>query len=598
MLGDLRRLAGLLTPPERRRGALVVALVTAVALVEAAGVASIWPFLAVLADPAAAARNPAIAWLGGALGATEAHQLALACAGLAFAAILTAAVLRCAATWALLRYAHGRRHTLASRVLAGYLARPYAFFLTRHSAELAKTVLSEVDQLVDYGLRPALLAVAYALTFLCVAGLLVAAAPLPALIAAGAVAGAYAGVYTSLGRRIARIGAVRQAADAERHVAAAELLRGVKAIRATGRTGAHLARFRAPSARFAGAVAEAGVLGKLPRFVLEAVGLGLMMLLALVLVARGHGLAGVLPLLGLYALGGLRLLVAGQEVFLAASQLRFARTSLDTLAEALSAAQPDDTPPVEGDDAPPGSSGRAPEIVFEGVGFTYPGAAGPAVRGLTFRLPTGARVALAGPSGAGKTTVLDLLMGLLSPCAGTIRIDGAPLTAVTAAAWRGRIGYVPQEVFLADGSVADNVALGVSADRRDDAAVRAAGLAAGLDAVVAGLPDGYASRVGEGGLRLSGGQRQRIGIARALYADPDLLVLDEATAALDADGEAAVLHALTDAGRPRTVLLVSHRASALAGCTHVLRLEGGRLVAAGPAEPAGPETAAASAAAD
>jgi ATP-binding cassette subfamily B protein len=230
---------------------------------------------------------------------------------------------------------------------------------------------------------------------------------------------------------------------------------------------------------------------------------------------------------------------------------------------------------------------RWTELRFDKVAFRH-GEGGFAIEDTSFAIGRGSRTGIAGPTGAGKSTLLDLIIGLLEPDAGAITVDGRPLDQASRPSWMGQIAHVPQAIYLADDSIAANIAFGRAAEEIDRDRLAAAVTAAQLDAFVADLPDGLATRVGERGMMLSGGQRQRIGIARALYKPARLLVLDEATSALDEATEAAVMAAIGALG-DRTLIVVAHRRSTLAGCDRIIHVEGGKVsVGDGPGEPVRP----------
>jgi ATP-binding cassette subfamily B protein len=221
------------------------------------------------------------------------------------------------------------------------------------------------------------------------------------------------------------------------------------------------------------------------------------------------------------------------------------------------------------------------EIRFRGVDFHYPAAARPALRGIDLVIPKGSKVGLVGRSGSGKSTAMDLLMGLLEPTSGRVEIDGRALVASNAADWQREIAHVPQDLFLADASIRENIAFGADPAEIDDVRVRAAAEAADIAVFIEGLTNGYGTIVGERGTRLSGGQRQRLGIARALYKQASVIFFDEATSALDGETEAAVMAAIERLDPTLTIVLVAHRISTLEFCDQIIRLEEGRLVETG-----------------
>jgi ABC-type multidrug transport system fused ATPase/permease subunit len=272
------------------------------------------------------------------------------------------------------------------------------------------------------------------------------------------------------------------------------------------------------------------------------------------------------------SLGALRLLPLLQQLYQAWVSLAANRAIVGEVVSLLSL-------PVSDDRSELSPLPLVRSIRFDGVSFTYPDRQTPALKDVDLVIPSGARVAIAGKTGSGKSTLVDLLMGLLEPSGGSITVDEVPLTCQTRRSWRRSIAHVPQSIFLADTSIANNIAFGISAGSIDLERVAEAARIAQLDEVIAGLPLGFETRVGERGISLSGGQRQRLGLARAIYKDAPVLILDEATNALDRETEEAVLGALDDLQkRGRTIIIVSHRKSAIEGCDMVIRMDQGRIV--------------------
>ena len=292
----------------------------------------------------------------------------------------------------------------------------------------------------------------------------------------------------------------------------------------------------------------------------------------------------IFPLLAVYAFGANRLIPSVQEIFHSLTQIRFGSKSLENLHHDLLGPMADTDDPqdtarngIEGTTA----LGCDTDIRFDGVTFQYPGASVPSLRDLSLVIAAKSTCAFVGSTGAGKTTVVDLLLGLFSPSAGSILVDGVPLTADRMSAWRRGVGYVPQSIFLCDASITKNIAFGIPDEQIDHAAVAAAARAADLDTFVGALREGYDTVVGERGVRLSGGQRQRIGIARALYHKPDVLILDEATSALDNVTEDVVMHAIRAMAGQRTIVLIAHRLTTVRDCNRIFVLQQGILMDSG-----------------
>ncbi|MCY7339134.1 MAG: ATP-binding cassette domain-containing protein, partial [Sphingomonas bacterium] len=323
--------------------------------------------------------------------------------------------------------------------------------------------------------------------------------------------------------------------------------------------------------RMTSARTESSFLAVAPRYLVEAVGLIVFTLLAIRLASGSGSVTAALPVLGALALGAQRMLPLVQQLYQGWAALASSRSIVGQLFDLLGL-------PV--DDSATGQAIEfRSEIRFAQVGFSFPTRAVPALSAIDLVIPHGARIAIVGRTGAGKTTLTDLLMGLMPPQTGTISIDGAALTPHSARAWQRKIAHVPQSIFLADASIARNIAFASAAGADNPERLRRAASIAQIDAFIAGLPDGYDTRIGERGVRLSGGQRQRLGLARAIYKQAPVLVLDEATSALDDATEEAVLDALGQLQATGcTIIIVAHRASTIKSCDRILRLEDGRIV--------------------
>jgi ATP-binding cassette, subfamily B, bacterial PglK len=303
------------------------------------------------------------------------------------------------------------------------------------------------------------------------------------------------------------------------------------------------------------------------------VSLILIALVVIIVAERAGGLTAAVPVLGMFALGAKKLSAADSA-------------NLQRLGKEHGQPRGPVRPGRAARVAPPpryrrsmSQPCRSNTIALDNVGFAYTSDRGPAVSAVSLEIPKGARVGLAGKTGSGKSTLMDLILGLLEPSEGEIRIDGVTLTAANRPAWQKNIAHVPQFIYLSDASIAENIAFGVRRRDIDMAQVRRAAEQAELAEVVAALPQGYETRIGERGIQLSGGQRQRIGIARALYKQASVLVFDEATSALDTETETAVMESVDRLDRSLTILIIAHRLSTLEGCDFVLRLEAGRLAA-------------------
>jgi ATP-binding cassette, subfamily B, bacterial PglK len=571
--GTLGKVLSLLSPRERKTGLVVLVMMLVLALLETAGVASVMPFLAVLGSPELVETQPALVWAYE-RGAFESVDQFLFVLGVgAFVMVLFSAGFRIATTYAINRWTQMRRYSIGERLLATYLRQPYEFFLNRNSADLSKSILSEVDELERSVYKPLMNLVAYSLVAIVLVAFLLWLDPVLAVLVAIVVGGAYGLIYVGIRGILGRLGVDRVNVNRERFTAASEALGGIKDLKVLGREEAYLSRFRGPASRFARYQAISMTLSAAPKYLIEAVGFGGVLLLALILLGTDGNLGTVLPVLGVYTFAGYRLLPSAQHIFAGLSKLRFGLPAVHETWQDLKLRS--------GTNVGQMSNSRLllrEAIRFEGVSFRYPDSETEALRGIDLEIKAGTAVGFVGKTGAGKSTAVDLLLGLLTPTDGRITIDHQPLSPTCLRAWQNNAGYVPQTTYLADASLAENIAFGVPRNAIDlKAVIRAAKLAEIHNFIVGRCPLGYETQVGERGVRLSGGQRQRLGIARALYHDPDVLVLDEATSALDADTESVIMRAVAALPDTHTVVMISHRKESLRFCDEVVVFEKGKV---------------------
>lgn len=579
MIDAFRKIMDLLDARERRRFWLLMALLIVMGIVNMAGIASIMPFLAVLSDPSVVERNAWLAWAYRLSGAAEPFDFLMWLGVGATLAYIGGLAFKAATTWAMLRFSQLRLYSLSKRVFDSYLARPYPWFLSRHSADLSKNILNETSLVIGRVLAPLLGTLSNGAVVVFLLSLLIAVDPLITLFVATLLGGGYGLVFLYVRRKMTVLGEARIIADRERFQVTQEGLAGIKEVKVMGLEASFSRRFDAPALRLADASVLNAVLKQLPRYLLEALAFGGMMVIVLMLAFQRQGdLAAILPIVGVYALAGSRLAPALQEVYRALTDLRFGKPALDALHVDLINA-----PSLATTTVPVDPIHLKTRLELRGVDFVYPSASRGTLDGLDIEIAANTTVGIVGGTGAGKTTTVDVLMGLLAPQAGNLLVDGRPIQMDSERrAWRRAIGYVPQQIFLADDSVAANIAFGLKGAEVDMKAVeRAARMAQLHDFVMEEMPDGYATFVGDRGVRLSGGQRQRIGIARALYHDPDVLILDEATSALDNSTERLVMESVRALGGRKTVIMIAHRLTTVMNCDEVYMLERGRIAARG-----------------
>jgi ATP-binding cassette, subfamily B, bacterial PglK len=573
----LRQTLALLNSAERRRAGLLLGMILFMALFDVVGVASIMPFMAVLANPEIIQTNRWLAMVYDGLGFQESEKFLFFLGVMVLCTVVFSTAFRALTTYVLLRFTHMREYSLGRRLVSGYLSQPYEWFLGRHSADLGKTVLSEVQQVIKGALIPMMQLVAHGAVVLAILILLILVHPVLAISVGLALGGAYVGIYVLLRRRLARLGKARLAANRARFQTLIEAFGGIKDVKVSGLEEAFLSRYNGPARRFASHQAASQVAAQLPKYLLESIAFGGMLLVVLYLMRTSDGLQTALPMIALYGFASYRLMPALQHVYVQFSHLRFAQAALAALHRDLTSLAPAPKHPVNSE---PLRLTQAIRLVD--VTYSYPGASRPSITGLNLEIQARTTIGLVGATGSGKTTTVDIILGLLSPRQGQLLIDDVQIGPANVRSWQRAIGYVPQNIYLSDDSVTANIAFGIPPQQIDQAAVEQAARIANLHDFVSGeMPQGYQTLVGERGVRLSGGQRQRIGIARALYHRPQILILDEATSALDNLTEQGVMEAVHSLSHEITIILIAHRLSTVRQCDRIYLLQKGQLAGFG-----------------
>lgn len=546
-------------------------LMIAGAFAELATIGAVLPFLAIITGGGGryASAIGLIARLGESMGL---GLVAVSATLLIFVAAVSAAVrLTLIRTSQTLVFAVA--HDLAVEIYDRTLHQPYTYHVAQNSSRTIAGI-DKVQFVLGNVLLPAMLGVTAAVVSLFILAGLIAIDPGTSLIVCLCFVLLYAAVSVATRRRLYRNADAIAETLQSRVQTLQEGLGGIRDVLLDHTQALFLAKFDRLDRKFRNAQAANQFIGAAPRYVIEAGGVVLIALLALYFSGQPGGLVAALPMLGALALGAQRLLPLLQQIYFSWSQIYGNRKALDDVARLLELPRPP---------APQSATTSllSDKIELDRVTYNYPSTAAPALCDVSLTIPRGMRIGLIGKSGSGKSTLADLVMGLLDPSEGVLRIDGQPLDQAAKPAWQAQIAHVPQAIFLADSSIAANIAFGRDLAEIDMDRVRAAAAGAELIEFVEGLPDGFDTMVGERGIRLSGGQRQRIGIARALYKGASVLVLDEATSALDDETEASVIAAIDRLSRSLTIIAIAHRITTLRTCDLVARLDAGRIVALG-----------------
>lgn len=571
-------LNALLSIPERRSAVLLLGILLIVAIVDALGVASIMPFIAVVSNPELLETNDLLFRMfsfARRIGVTGPDQF-LIFLGLGFFTVLiTSLCLKAYGTFVQLKFINRCEYSIGLRLLEHYLGQPYEWVVGRNSAELSKTILSEVNAVVFGALYPFILLAAHSLVAAALILLLLAIDPILACVIGLSLSIIYLLIFRISRGHLDRLGRGRIIANEARFVAVSEAFGAFKELKLLGLEDAYLKRFAAHGESYANNRAASQIVGQLPRFGVEALAFGGLLGMIILLMLRNHNFLDNLPVIALYVFAGYRLMPALQQVYSASTQIRASSPALESLFKELRATV--------------GSSGNeAQDIRFESeirldqVSYKYPGSSSPAVKKIDLSIPAKTSLGIVGVTGGGKTTLADLVLGLLEPSNGSLTVDGVGVSSANRRAWQKKIGYVPQQIYLTDNTVARNIAFCQRSGDIDLEAVKSAAKMADLHRFIMNeLPEQYETHIGELGVRLSGGQKQRIGIARALFRNPELLVFDEATSALDNLTEKAISESLGNLKGQITTITIAHRLSTVKNCDNIIIIENGRLKAQG-----------------
>ena len=570
-----KKILFLLTSAEKKRFGLLMGMICVMAMLDMVGVASILPFIAVLTNPDLVQNNIFLNAAYTKLGFDDTQQFLFALGILLFVLLLFSLVFKALTTYAQLRFTLMREYSIDKRLVEGYLHQPYSWFLNHNSANLGKNIFSEVGLVINNGFIPMINLIAQSMVVTALLTLLMFIDTKLTLTIVLALGAAYTIIFKSIQGYLVRIGSESVKADQGRFAAITEALGAFKEVKVGGLEQLYIQRFSSPALTFARRQAMAQVISQIPRFLIEVISFGGILLLMLYLIARSS-FASPLPIIALYVFAGYRLLPALQQIYAAFIQLRFVRPALDALHLDLTSLQPEN-PNFKKDIIVLKQS-----IILNQIQYSYPNAPKAAIKNLSLTIPAKSFVGFVGATGSGKTTVVDLILSLLKAQNGTLVVDDQVITEYNRRAWQRTIGYIPQLIYLADDTVAANIAFGFDAKDIDQEAVERAAKMANLhDFVVNEMPQQYRTTVGERGIRLSGGQRQRIGIARALYHRPQVLIMDEGTSALDNLTERAVMDALHNVKYESTIILIAHRLSTVKACDKIFLLEKGELKAQG-----------------
>jgi ATP-binding cassette, subfamily B, bacterial PglK len=570
-----KKLFFLLTRNERKSAGLLLIMIIISALLDMMGVASILPFFAVLTNPSLIETNiilKTIFQATGRFGVENNQQFLFILGALVFFLLILSLAFKALTAYVQIRFVQMREYSISKRLVEGYLNKPYSWFLSRHSADLGKNILSEVSEVINNGIQPLIELIAKGILVITLITLL-AIVDLKLTLIVGLTLGcAYILIFFIIHNFLSQIGKKRLKNNQLRFTAVIEAFGAAKEVKVGGLEETYTKSFSNYAQIYARTIAASQVLSQLPRYILEAISFGGILLIILFMMAQTGNFNNSIPILSLYVFAGYRLMPALQLIYNSFVLLTVVGPSIDKLYIDLK----DLKPPKKNQDQEILTFNKS--ITLKNIHYNYPNSSRTALEDINLIIPAKSTVGFIGTTGCGKTTTVDIILGLLKPQKGTLEVDGRVIKEQNLRAWQRSIGYVPQYIYLSDDTILANIAFGVeSQDINQDMVKKVSKIANLHQFIVDELPKEYQTTIGERGVRLSGGQRQRIGIARALYHNPKVLILDEATSALDNKTEQAVMNAVNNLSKSLTIIIIAHRLDTVKKCDKIFLLEKGHL---------------------
>ncbi|WP_227602010.1 MULTISPECIES: ABC transporter ATP-binding protein [Acinetobacter] len=559
----------ILTPLDKKKLGVVSILVIFMTIIESIGVVSIMPFLAVLANPESIQQNFLLKKIYNFFQAQNSNQFIIYLGVISLVIVILSALLKILTQYALNRFSSLQRHYFSSRLLKIYLKQNYSFFLQRNSADLTKILLNDVDQVVWGVIKPVLSILSYGLIIIAMIILLVFYDPMMALTTAGVIVSFYALMFYIVKNFMKRISKEFSVANQERYQSCQEVFGGIKDVMINHAHDYYYQRFDRNSRVYARHYASHESLGQIPLHIIETIGYGCLIILAIFLVLQDYSVGTILPVIGLYGVAAYRMLPAAQNIYRAVTTYKFSQHVLIGVIHEFELDLNKNNFYKN-----TGLIGFRSNLELVNVCFEYPNHPNKKIlENINLKIDKNSSLGITGKSGSGKSTLMDIMLGLLQPTSGTLHIDGKVINEENVQSWQSLVSYVPQFIYLADMSIAENIAFGIPKNQIDfEMVVESAKLAQIDEFITQNLKEGYNTVIGERGILLSGGQRQRLGIARAIYKQPQVIFMDEATSALDTETEKAVNEAIQSLNGKMTMVIIAHRESAVAKCDSILKL--------------------------
>jgi len=573
----LKKIYFLLSPSQRKEGVLLFFMILIMALVDVIGVASILPFIAVLSNPSLIESNSIlneVFKISSIFGVQSKLDFFFTLGVFTFLLLISSLIFKAIATFLQVRFVQMSEYSISKNLFEGYLHQKYSWFISSNSSNLAKNILSEVSIICGRGINPFIELLANLIVSILLISLLIFINPEIALTVASSLSLIYIIIFYFVRNKIQLLGVKRSTNNQFRFKVISEAFGAIKEVKLRNLEKKLTNIFANYGKIFAQSQALSQIISQLPRYILEAISFGGILLILLFIMKDTGSFSNALPIISVYVFAGYRLIPSLQKIYNSFSSLTFVSSSLDKLFNEIN-----DLNKYDNIEYSPINISFKNFIKFKNIYYRYPNSLKTSLNNINLTIPINSKVGLVGTTGSGKTTLVDIILGLLEPHQGTMEVDGKVISKENLRSWQNLLGYVPQNIYLSDDNVLKNIAFGLSDNHIDQALVEKVAKIANIDEFIKNeLPNKYYTKIGERGIRLSGGQRQRIGIARALYNSPKVLILDEATSALDNQTEKKVMDEINKISKNLTTIIIAHRLNTVEDCNIIFKLEKGQII--------------------
>jgi len=573
LLALLKKVISILDNKEKRFFYYLSSAFFFVAIIETFGVVLIIPFIEIASNPEIINSNYQLNLINDFFQFSNTNSFILFLGISYFFYLIFSQAFKAVIMYLQLRYTFSLESSISKRLLESYLRQTYSWFLDKHSGDMGKGILSEVAETIHYSLTPLLGMISQLFLTTLLIILIVLVNPLVALITLLFLLLLNLLIFNKVKNWIKLIGINKVKHNQRRYKTVVEAFGAIKEIKLSGIEKIYSNKFSSAANDFSTANSNVQIVSILPKYLLEALSFGFLILFILYNLSLGNNLTEVLPILSMFAFAALRLIPAFQQIFSSLNKINFSTKGLDDILYRLN-----ENKDLKISKKTNNSLQIKNKIEINNLNFVYPNSNRIALNKINLSIQSGKKIGIVGSTGSGKTTLIDILLGLLKPTNGEISLDGNKISKLGLREWQNSIGYVPQNIFLSDKTIAENIAFGLSLEELDIERVKEVCKIASLhNFITEELEQNYFTEVGERGIRLSGGQRQRIGIARALYNNPSLLVLDEATSALDNLTEKVIIESIANHSKNITTIIIAHRLNTIKNCDCIYYLEKGEI---------------------